>query len=353
MSDDGLDYDDLDALLEDGNENLNSDDSEDTKLNDKDSNATSNSNDEQVDFNTVIGNTMSRLNNMKLNDTKADGLKGFQESIANGFLNGDESELFNDLIMMMQTKENFYGEILNLRNRLKEWIEQNSNSEIIEDRKLQLDNLNKRISIYERKDYTDAKYGNELKELALEYVQIPHPFVIDDQQQEHYKLDESDELLELLSKELITKETIYEPAIEYRENLKQWVKEHPDADERVLESRKQEIKIYDEVIAVYESPDYSPDNKMFNEKVMNILDKTKYLYEPIPLNKNGITNKDSDTSGSAPYHELKQEFFDTIESFTTKAMETLNNDDKDGTAGITSQEQKALLQEMEQECSQQ
>lgn len=363
MSDKELDYDDLDVLLEDGIDDLSGNSPKDENCNNQKDHSESNSTDDRADFNTVIGNTMSRLNNMKLNDKKEGPLLTSQESMANDFFNGDGAELFNDLIMMMQTKENFYDEIVNLRDHLDLWIKKNPASQIIKDRELQLDNLNKRISIYERQDYTDAKYGEELKKLALEYVQIPHPFVNDDQQQregegeESYKFDEEDELIALLSKELMKKENIYESAIEYREDLRQWIKEHPEADEQVLESRKQEMAIYDEVIAEYESPDYSPDNEYLNEKIMSILERTKRLYEPLPLAKRGRNN----TAGEAgeagedePYHQLKQEFFDTIEKFTTKTMEEINTFDKNdaGEDGMmSSEEQKALLQEMEQNCS--
>lgn len=360
MSDKELDYDDLDALLENESEDFNKDKSKDENGNNQKDYTEPNSTDDRVDFSTVIGNTMSRLNNMKLKDKKEDISQASQGSIANDFFSGGGAELFNDLIMMMQTKENFYDEIINLRDHLDEWIKQNPNSKIIKDRELQLDNLNKRISIYERQDYTDAKYGEELKKLALEYVQIPHPFVNNDQPQQGegegegaYRFNEEDELIALLSKELMKKETIYESAIEYREDLKQWIKEHSDADERVLESRKQELTIYDEVIAVYDSPDYSPDNEQLNEKVMGILEKTKYLYEPLPLVKRGSNNKDEKSGDGEPYHQLKQEFFDTIEKFTTKAMEEINTFDKNDASegGISSKEQKELLQEMEQNCS--
>lgn len=361
MSDEELDYDDLDALLEDGNDDLMEGNSKDENSNSQEGHIEPpNSTDDRVDFNTVIGNTMSRLNNMKLNDNKEDTLSASEGFMANdNFFNGDGAELFNDLIAMMQTKENFYEEIISLRDHLDEWIKKNPTSKIIKDRELQLDNLNKRISIYERQDYTDAKYREELKKLALEYVQIPHPYVIGDQRQgeaegeDSYKFDGDDELIALLSKELIRKETIYESAIEYREDLKQWIKEHPDADEKVLASRKQEVEIYDEVIAVYESPDYSPDNKYFNEKVMSILDKTKYLYEPLPLAKGGSNDKVGEIGEGAPYHQLKEEFFDTIEKFTTKAMEEINTFDKTDAGeggGMSSEEQKALLQEIDQNC---
>lgn len=319
---DDPDYDDLDALLEDNSTS----DSGNVPVSEVIAES------KNVNFNDAIDNTMSRLTNLKLNDNKS-------KTGGNSFLGGDGDGfgMLDELVKMMQGKDILYSNLLNFRNELKQWIEENPNSEIITDRKLQLENCNKRISIYESADYTDEKYSVELKDLTTAFLDIPNQFG-------GLVGENSDDMTNKITQEFLTKDMMYDSTVSYRNELKQWLDENKTGGEAKLkESRQKELEIYDKIIAIFDSKDYSPDNENISEEIFDLLEQTKDLYEPQPLGGDKMGGDNSD---------LQNELLKALDDIAGTAMDCFNTSDENMDP-TTKAEQEKLLKELEQGCPQQ
>lgn len=324
MQYDDPDYDDLDALLEDNTPS------------DNESSAPKQAAPipKNVNFNDAIDNTMSRLTNLKLNDgkTKARG---------NGLLGNDDDDdgfgMLEDLVRLMQGKDILYKNLLKFRDELKQWVDENPDSTIIKDRRLQLDNCNKRIAIYERADYTDEKYGGELKDLTTEFLEIPNQFggSVGD--------ITSDDMTTKITQEFLTKDMMYASTVSYRDELREWLADNK-TEGKLRDSREKELEIYNKVIAIFESKDYSPKDEKISQEIFDLLEQTKDLYESQPLG----SNKAGDDNNS----DLQNELLKALDDIAGTAMDCFNTDDKDMDPA-TKAEQEKLLKELEQGCPQQ
>lgn len=318
---DDPDYDDLDALLED---NIISD-------NESPAPTQATPAPKNANFNDAIGNTMSRLTNLKLNDGKS-------KTGGNSLLGDDDDGfgMLEDLVRLMQGKDILYKNLLKFRNELKQWVDENPDSTIIKDRQLQLDNCNKRIEIYESPDYTDEKYGTELKDLTTAFLEIPNQFgglggdIL------------SDDMTTKITQEFLTKDMMYDSTVSYRDELKEWLADNK-SEGKLKDSREKELEIYNKVIAIFDSKDYSPDNEKISQEIFDLLEQTKDLYESQPLGSDKIGEDSSD---------LQNELLKALDDIAGTAMDCFNTDDKDMDPA-TKAEQEKMLKELEQGCPQQ
>jgi peroxin-19 len=85
-------------------------------------------------------------------------------------------------------------------------------------------------------------------------------------------------VLEGMMSQLMSKEILYEPLLELSQKYPDWIKEHPEDPK--LDTYKKQSALVQQIVAEFESPSYSDDNKAKKDKVMGLMGDMQELGSP-------------------------------------------------------------------------
>lgn len=178
-----------------------------------------------------------------------------------------------EYLKQSQRKEAIYSETSRYRELLLNWIKDHPNDELLANRMKLLDNVNKRISIYDSPHYSWLEDSPEIENVFVEFDRIANKFLGLNEGMFTYE-EVHGCMKEKLNRMGYEKQAMHGLVLETRDAWKEELKSKQLVNLDLIAALEKEVKLLDQIIAFYESKDYSSDDEEQWKQLYDLLGQT-------------------------------------------------------------------------------